>query len=72
MKNLNLKNTKNLSRSEMRTIVAGFGPPDPSLVSGTATVLCNNGKSYTISSCSEMDATCAGRGGAKICSGGDE
>ncbi|MBC8756616.1 hypothetical protein H2O64_18230 [Kordia sp. YSTF-M3] len=68
MKILNLKNTKNLSRAEMREIVAGFG--EASLSDEDATVLCNDETSHTISSCDEMDAACEGRGGAKICSGG--
>ena len=72
MKTLNLKNTKNLSRTEMRAIVAGFGPDDASLANETATVLCNDGTSYTIASCKEMDSACSGNNGAKICSGGDE
>ena len=72
MKILNLKNTKNLSRAEMRTIVAGFGQVDASLASGTATVLCHNGESITIDNCGQMDAACEGKKGAKICSGGDE
>ena len=63
MKTINLKNTQQLSRSEMREIIAG--------VNETATVLCNNGEYVTISSCKEMDSACTGdRNGAKICSGG--
>jgi hypothetical protein len=72
MKILNLKNTKNLSRAEMRTIVAGFGSDDASLTSNGATVLCNDGDSVPVDNCSEMDAACVGKKGAKICSGGDE
>jgi len=72
MKILNLKNTRNLSRSEMKEIIAGFGPDDASLMSDTATVLCNDGTSHTIASCKDMDNACASNDGAKICSGGDE
>jgi hypothetical protein len=69
MKILNLKNTRNLSRSEMKEIVAGFG--EASLTDEGATVLCNNGESVSITSCDDMDKACEGiRGGAKICSGG--
>lgn len=70
MKILNLKNTRNLNRTEMRTIVAGFGQENASLANETATVLCNSGESETVNNCSEMDSACATEGGAKICSGG--
>jgi len=69
MKTINLKTSKNLlSRDEMKEIVAGFGNAE--LFDETATVLCNDDTSHTVNSCDEMDTTCEGRGGAKICSGG--
>ncbi|QHI36211.1 hypothetical protein IMCC3317_15700 [Kordia antarctica] len=69
MKTINLKNTQQISRSEMREIIAGFGNA-PSLMDETATVTCNDNTEHTISSCDEMEVKCATRGGAKICSGG--
>jgi len=50
----------------MREIMAG------TLRGETATVLCKNGDSVPVTSCTEekMDAACDGKGGAKICSGG--
>lgn len=66
---INLKNATNLSRTEMSEIVAGFGNA-PSLMDETATVTCNDDTVHTISSCDNMEEECAGRGGAKICSGG--
>jgi hypothetical protein len=67
-KTINLKNSKNLSRNEMRSIVAGFGRAE--LTDETATVLCNDDTEYTIASCDTMEQACANNGGAKICSGG--
>ena len=66
---INLKNSKNLSRNEMRTIVAGFGRAE--LLDENATVLCNDGTDYSIASCDTMEEACANNGGAKICSGGE-
>ena len=65
---INLKNSKNLSRTEMKGIVAGFG--NASLMDETATVTCNDESVHTIDSCDQMEEKCSGRGGAKICSGG--
>ncbi|WP_156168973.1 hypothetical protein [Kordia jejudonensis] len=66
---INLKNSKNqLSRDEMKTIIAGNG----AFIQGDgAYVLCNNGDEVAVNDCSEMDKACEGsKGGAKICSGG--
>ncbi len=63
---INLKNSKNqLSRDEMRTIIAGV-----SIAGDTAQVLCNDGTEFEIESCDTMEAACSSNGGAKICSGG--
>ncbi|PTX59521.1 hypothetical protein C8N46_109110 [Kordia periserrulae] len=66
---INLKTRKNLSRSEMKSILAGFGNA-PEL-HNNATVLCNDGKEYSIKSCDTMEEACSLNGGAKICSGGE-
>lgn len=64
---INLKNSKNLSRNEMKKIVAGFVPQ---LFDETATVTCKDNSEHTVASCDQMEAKCSGHGGAKICSGG--
>lgn len=67
---INLKNSKNqLSRDEMRTIVAGSSA---SFANETAQLLCKDNKEFEIAECAEsvMIAKCANHGGVKICSGG--
>ncbi|WP_158269190.1 hypothetical protein [Kordia periserrulae] len=53
----------------MKSILAGFGNA-PEL-HNNATVLCNDGKEYSIKSCDTMEEACSLNGGAKICSGGE-
>ncbi|WP_298426096.1 hypothetical protein [uncultured Kordia sp.] len=62
---INLKNSKNqLSRDEMRTVIAGH-----SFSGGTSQVLCNDGTEHEVESCDKMEEACSSNGGAKICSG---
>lgn len=66
MKKKNSNTFQKLTRTEMKEIMAG------TLRGETATVLCNNGDFVTVPSCTEenMNTACAGKEGAKICSGG--
>ncbi len=67
---INLKNSRNqLSREEMRTIVAGSSA---SFGNETAQLLCKNNQEFQIPKCEEsvMIAKCKNHGGVKICSGG--